>query len=158
MCSRGKHFSWVNLDQYYRCYGTKTDVSTKIPVKFMSSRHICHIFGSYCAFQEGIEFPSRPYACPPCMCVTGQTRHATLGNSVLKSHKIKKIPVFFTASVKVDIKMNIRLFVLNKKWERIINTAPLRPIRRQSMYRARSSISYAECNRILTKKLLKKTT
>ncbi len=96
MCSRGKHFSWVNLDQYYRCYGKKNDVSTKIPVKFMSSRHICHIFRSYCAFNVGIEFPSRPYACPPCICVTGQTGHATLGNSVLKSQNNKKTGIFYT--------------------------------------------------------------
>ena len=95
MCSRGKHFIWVNLDQYYRCYGKNTDVSTKIPVKFMSSRHIFHIFGSYCAFNVRIGFPSRPYACPPCVCVTGSTDTLAYGKCRSESVISKKIPVFF---------------------------------------------------------------
>ena len=39
------------------------------------------------------------------------------------------------------------MFVLKQKWGRIENTAPLRPIRRQSMYKARRSTHNEEYDR-----------
>jgi hypothetical protein len=130
MCSRGKHFIWVNLDQYYRCYGKNTDVSTKIPVKFMSSRHIFHIFGSYCAFNVRIGFPSRPYACPPCVCVTGSTDTLAYGKCRSESVISKKIPVFLMTILLGYYNQTKEENFLKKKWECIKNTNSPRLIRR----------------------------
>jgi hypothetical protein len=144
MCSRGKHFSWVNLGQYYRCYGKNTDISTTIPVKFMSSRHIFHIFGSYCAFNVGIEFPiDHMHAHLACVL---QAKRDML-HKVRVCSKVNKNRYFFKRSVKVNTKINIRVFVLKEKWGRIENTAPLRPIMRQSMYKAPRSTHNEEYNR-----------
>ncbi len=65
---------WTNITGFI----VKILTSVRKHMQNSAQRCIFDLFvGSYCAFNVENGFLSRPYACPPCVCVTGLTGHAT---------------------------------------------------------------------------------
>ena len=116
VCLRGKYFSLINLDKYYRFYWWNTDVSTKIHHFFISTRDFCNLS----RFLRG-------HIGSQVACVLQANRtHLPMVTVCLKV-KFKKYRYFFLYNYFLHKSISRKGIVLKQKRGGIENTAPPQP-------------------------------